>query len=107
MEMEGEKRVRRKYDKDFILEAVKMSQERNNVAETARNLGIHESMLYAWKRKFEDDPENAFPGKGRMKPLEEELRRTKRELERVQRERDILKKAVGIFSKDPKRYSDL
>ena len=105
--MEGEKKARRKYDKDFILEAVKLAQESGNVAETARNLGIHEMLLYTWKRKYEADPEHAFPGKGHMKPVEEELRRVKRELERTQRERDILKKAVGIFSKDPKRYSDL
>ena len=105
--MEGEKKARRKFDKDFILEAVKMAQDSGNVSETARNLGVHESLLYTWKRKYEADPENAFPGKGHMKPLEEELRRVKRELERTQRERDILKKAVGIFSTDPKRYSDL
>ena len=43
--MEGEKKVRRKFDKDFILEAVKMAQERDNVAEAARNLGIHENLL--------------------------------------------------------------
>jgi len=105
--MEGEKKVRRKFDKDFILEAVKLAQDSGNVAETARNLGIHENLLYTWKRKYEADPENAFPGKGHMKPLEEENRQLRRKLERAERERDILKKAVGIFSKDPKRYSDL
>jgi len=105
--MESEKQVRRRFDKDFILEAVKLAQESGKVSETARNLGIHENLLYKWKRGYESDPENAFPGKGRMKPLEEENRRLRRELERAQRERDILKKAVGIFSKDPKRYSDL
>ena len=105
--MEGEKRTRRKYDRDFILEAVKMAQDTGNVAEVARNLGVHNNQLYTWKRKYEADPENAFPGKGHMKPLEEENRRLRRELERARRERDILKKAVGIFSKDPKRYSDL
>ena len=105
--MEGEKKARRKFDKDFILEAIKLAQDSDNVAETARNLGIHENLLYTWKRKYESDPENAFPGKGHMKPLEEENRLLRRELEKAQRERDILKKAVGIFSKDPKRYSDL
>jgi transposase len=104
--MESEKRSRRKFDKDFILEAVKMAIDNGNVLETARNLGIHENQLYNWKRKYEADPVNAFPGKGHMKPLEEENRRLRRELEKAQRERDILKKAVGIFSKDPKRYSD-
>lgn len=105
--MEGEKRTRKKYDRDFILEAVKLAQDGGNVSETARNLGVHENLLRTWKRKYELDPENAFPGKGHMKPLEEENRQLRRELERAKRERDILKKAVGIFSKDPKRYSDL
>ncbi len=105
--MELEKRVRRKYDRDFIVEAVKLVNEGGRVAEVAQNLGITDNLLYAWKRKYDADPMNAFPGKGHMKPLEEENRQLKRELERARRERDILKKAVGIFSKDPKRYSDL
>jgi transposase len=105
--MELEKRTRRKYDRDFIVEAIKLVNEGGQVTEVASNLGIHEGLLYAWKRKYDADPMNAFPGKGHMKPLEEENRRLKRELERARRERDILKKAVGIFSKDPKRYSDL
>lgn len=105
--MELEKRVRRKYDRDFIVEAVKLVNEGGSVAEVAQNLGITDNLLYAWKRKYEADPLNAFPGKGHMRPLEEENRRLKRELERARRERDILKKAVGIFSKDPKRYTDL
>ena len=44
----------------------------------------------------------AFPGSGHQTPLEEENRRLKRELERVQQERDILKKAVSIFSRESK-----
>jgi len=99
--MDGEKQTRRKYDRDFILEAVKLVQNGGKVKEVARNLGIHENQLYAWKRKQEADPENAFPGKGHLKPLEEELRQAKRELERTKQERDILKKAVAIFSKMP------
>ena len=100
--MEGEKRTRRKYDRDFILEAVKLVQNGGKVAEVAKNLGIHENQLYTWKRKQEADPEHAFPGKGHLKPLEEELRQTKRELERAKQERDILKKAVAIFSRMPR-----
>ena len=47
-------------------------------------------------------PEGAFPGKGRLKPEDEEFQRLRRELARVRQERDILKKAVGIFSRVPK-----
>jgi transposase len=47
-----------------------------------------------------------FPGKGRLKPDDDALRRLKRENERLRTERDILKKAVAIFSEDPNKYSD-
>jgi len=105
--MEQEKRPRRKYDKEFILEAVKLVTEQGqSVSQVAAGLGIHENMLYLWKRKYEADPANAFPGKGRMKPEQEKIRQLERELYRVSRERDILKKAVAIFSKDPKTSTD-
>jgi transposase len=94
---------RRKYDREFKVEAVKLvTGEGRAVAEVARNLGIHENLLYKWREKYSEDMAQAFPGKGRLKPAEEELRRTKRELANVTQERDILKKALAIFSKEPK-----
>ena len=103
--MEPKKAVkegRRKYTREFILDAVRLSQEPGKtVADTAKSLGIHENMLYTWRRLYAADAENAFPGKGHMKPKDEEIFRLRRELERTTRERDILKKAVGIFSKTP------
>jgi transposase len=99
--MEQEKR--RKYDREFKVEAVKLvTGEGRAVAEVAGNLGIHENLLYKWREKYTEDIAHAFPGKGRLKPAEEELRRTKRELANVTQERDILKKALAIFSKEPK-----
>ena len=94
---------RRKYDREFKVEAVKLVTGGGRaVAEVARNLGIHENLLYKWKEKYSEDMAHAFPGKGRLKPAEEELRRMKRELADVTQERDILKKALAIFSKEPK-----
>jgi transposase len=94
---------RRKYDREFKVEAVKLVTEGGRgVAEAARNLGIHENLLYKWREKYTEDIAHAFPGKGRLKPAEEELRRMKRELADVTQERDILKKALAIFSKEPK-----
>ena len=94
---------RRKYDREFKVEAVKLVTEGGRtVVEAARNLGIHENLLYKWKEKYTEDMAYAFPGKGRLKPAEEELRRMKRELADVTQERDILKKALAIFSKEPK-----
>jgi transposase len=97
----GEKR--RKYDREFKYEAVKVVTEGGRkVAEAARNLGVHENLLHKWKKQYEEDTDHAFPGKGRLKPPDEALRRLQRELADVREERDILKKALAIFSKGPK-----
>ncbi len=97
------KRIRRKYDREFKIEAVKLVTERGtSVAEAARNLGIHENLLRTWKNKYLEDTADSFPGKGHLKPEDEQLRRLKKNLADVEEERDILKKALAIFSKEPK-----
>jgi transposase len=96
----------RTYDRGFKLEAVRMASEPGATAkEVERRLGIGQGVLSRWRRQFVQDREQAFPGKGHLKPADEELRRLKRENERLRRERDILQKAVAIFSEDPHRYS--
>jgi transposase len=91
---------RRKYDSAFKREAVKLVLEGGRVAsEVAKGLGINENVLYRWIRQYREDPENSFPGKGKLKPEDEELRLLRRELADVKEERDILKKVVSIFSK--------
>ena len=100
------KKGRRNYDKEFKREAVRLViEEGRKVSEVERNLGIGISTVSRWIREFKENPEYAFPGKGRLKEPDEEVRSLKRELERVKRERDILKKAITIFSKEPDRYS--
>jgi len=100
--METEKR-RKKYDRQFKIDAVSMvvNGERS-VADVARDLGIKPDVLYRWKRKLDDEKGGAFPGKGRLGPQEEELRRLRRELEQTKEDREILKKALGFFSKHGK-----
>lgn len=94
---------RRKYDREFKLEAVRLvTQGGRPVSEVARDLGIHENLLYNWRQKYLDDTAHAFPGKGHLKPADEEMRRLKKELTDVKKERDILKKALAIFSKHPR-----
>ena len=96
-------RERRKFDREFKIETVRLITERGmSLAQVARDLDIHENVLRKWKNQYLEDVRNAFPGKGRLKPEEEELRRLRRELANVKEERDILKKAVAIFSKVPK-----
>jgi len=99
-------RRRRTYDKEFKLEAVRLVLEEGHSARSVeQQLGTGKGVVYGWVHEFTDDPEYAFPGKGNLKAPDKELYELKRELERVKRERDILKKAVAIFSKDPDRYS--
>lgn len=96
----AERLRRRRYDKQFKLDAIRLVKHSDRtVSEIARELGIRRELVYQWRQQLETDPENAFPGKGRLKPEEEEIRRLRQELERVTEERDILKKALSIFSK--------
>jgi transposase len=96
----------KKYDKEFKMEAVRLAAEPgNSAAKIERDLGIGQGVISRWKREFRQSGSEAFPGKGHLKAQDEELRRLKRENERLRRERDILKKAVAIFSADPNKYS--
>ena len=95
--------IRRKYDEEFKRSAVKLVEEEGRqIVEVAKNLGISKDLLYRWRRDYLGDPKNAFPGQGHLKPLEEELRKTQKQLKDVTMERDILKKAIAIFSKPQK-----
>lgn len=91
---------RNSYDKQFKLSAVKMIVETGmRVSQVSRDLGINENSLHKWKRDYLSDQQNAFPGKGKMKPEDEEFRRIEKELRRVKMENEILKKAIGYFTK--------
>jgi len=94
---------RRKYDKQFKEEAVKLVTEGGrSVSDVARGLGIYENLLHTWKRRHKEDPAGSFPGKGHLKPPDEELRRLQKENANLKEDREILKKALAIFSKHPK-----
>lgn len=93
---------RKRYSKEFKLEAVRMLESgRTPAVEIARNLGIRRNQLYKWKAQLEVKGEDSvFPGPGRQLGQEAEIARLKRELERVTEERDILKKAAKYFARD-------
>jgi transposase len=94
--MAGENGKKKRFDRDFKISAVKMVTEGGHKAtEVARSLGIHQNQLYNWKRKFSDQGDKAFPGKAHLT----DLAALQRKLREVEMERDILKKAVSIFSK--------
>lgn len=94
---------RRQFTKDFKLEAVRLSEEEDRtVASVARDLDIHPHVLHRWRRRFLEYEDEAFPGKGKLHPKDDEIRRLRRELADTAEERDILKKALAVFSKRPK-----
>ena len=95
----GNEASRRSFDRAFKEEAVRLVTDGGRrVSEVARELGIHENLLHKWKSRLTEDGDSAFPGKGRLSPDQEELRRLRKENADLREERDILKKAVSIFS---------
>ena len=87
---------RRSHSKEFKEEAVKLT-ESMPLTHVAMDLGINSSLLGKWKTEQQVNPVNAFTGKST--PEHEEIKRLKKELYEVTQQRDILKKAVAIFSK--------
>ena len=88
---------RKNYSREFKEEAVQLAQKNGNQTQTAQDLGIHLSVLRRWKKELEADGQKAFPGKGHTK--DEEFRLLQKENQRLKDTVEILKKAVGIFSK--------
>lgn len=97
---------RRHYDAEFKRNAVELSYRNGiTVSQVAEDLGIHVNLLTKWRKQHAKYGDRAFPGVGKQRrgtDLEEENRRLRKELAIAQEERDILKKAMAIFSKTPK-----
>jgi len=92
---------RRKFSREFKLEAVKLVKDRGvAVAQAARDLDIHENVLRKWVRELSGDPQHAFPGHGQMKPEQQEIDRLRKEVAKLRAERDILKKAAAYFARE-------
>ena len=94
-------KTQRTFTKEFKLEAVQLAQNSQKpLTQIANDLGIADSTLHHWCKQFGEQGEQGFVGSGHQLPQEEELRHLKRENELLRQERDILKKAIGIFSRD-------
>ena len=92
-------RPRSTYTAEFKLQAVRMiTDQKLSVAEVARRLDVGENVLHAWKKAALKNGTNAFPASGSLTPLEEENRRLRAEVKRLEAERDILKKATAFFA---------
>ena len=90
----------RKFDREFKINAVKLYRESGKTLnEIGLDLGISKTTLYSWIAEFKERGEDSFPGSGHLKPCNEEVYLLKKRLADMTMERDILKKAVAIFSK--------
>ena len=88
---------RKIYSREFKEQAVELlntSGKPGNQIEA--ELGIGSGAIYRWRRQLEEEGQQAFPGKGNER--DKELAELRRELAEVQEERDILRKAIAIFS---------
>ena len=90
------------YSKEYKLKAVALCEKRESISLVASDLGIRHDMLRRWKREHSENQSKAFIGGGNAKKKKEltELAQLKKKLRETELERDILKKAVGIFSKN-------
>ena len=95
-------KVQKTYTPEFKREAVRLAQTSGKpIMQIARELGISDTSIHQWRKELATHSEEAFPGSGHQTAQDEELRRLKRELEITKQERDVLKKAIGIFSRNP------
>lgn len=96
---------RKKYDREFKVAAVKILESGEKSGhEIEKDLGIGSGQIYRWRAQLAQETsgsgQRAFPGNG--KPRDEELAELRRENKNLREERDILRKAVAIFSKPQK-----
>jgi len=95
---------RKQYSKEFKLNAIKLSNESDCIKDVAISLGVRAAMLYKWRKEYYQQGAEVFPGVGKSTGIfnaeKEELNRLRKENRELKMERDILKKAVSIFSKN-------
>ena len=97
---------RRVFDEAFKEMAVELSNAKGSVQQAARELGIDPGRISKWRQRHRkpDQPTSVAMG---LTEEQKQIRRLQKELKDAQLERDILKKAVSIFSRGDGRYSDL
>jgi transposase len=93
--------VRKKYSKEFKLDAISLVSEQGySQAEAARSLDINANMLGRWVKEHKIEDGQAFRGNGKLTPEQEEVRALRAQVKRLQMEKDILKKATVFFAKE-------
>ena len=94
-------KIRRTFTSEYKLQAVQLVTEKGfSYAEAARQLGLRDAQIRAWKKQFDAEGAKAFPGNGNRGVLEEEVHRLRAENKRLVQERDLLKKATAFFARE-------
>lgn len=95
--------TRRKYTKEFKLDAISLVSEQNyTCAEAAMSLGINPNILSRWIREATEKNDTAFRGNGKLTADQAEIRQLREEVRRLTMEKEILKKATVFFAKEAK-----
>jgi transposase len=89
-ELTTEKRPRRQYDAEFKASALQMIQNGRSVADVSRSLGVSEGVLHKWKSAVSPAPTSSDQA---------EIERLQRYVKQLEMEREVLKKALSIFSR--------
>jgi len=103
------KNERRIFDKEFKIMAVELLNTGMSSSQVGRELGLGHDTAQRWKHQLESKGKDSFPGNGNkiLSDEDREIVELKRKLRDAELERDILKKAVSIFSKSDGRSSSL
>jgi transposase len=97
----GEKRARRRFSKEFKLEAVRQVVGAGRTQKAvAEELGVNVNLLGRWIKQLRADPEQAFPGQGTLKARDKEVEDLRRENARLKGELSFLKKVSGYFARN-------
>jgi transposase len=91
---------RKTYTREFKRDTLRFVETSDlSIAQIERDLSLPKGIIHRWKRELARDGQDAFPGRGKLKPQDERIRRLKRENEILRQEIEILKKAAAAFSR--------
>ena len=101
-------KIRKRFDREYKQMVIELANTREDISALAAELDLRPDLIYRWRREALANDGASFPGQGNKTMTEEqkEIARLKKELRDAQLERDILKKAVSIFSKSDGKYSN-
>jgi|SRR5690606_11895552 len=92
----------RKYSDEFKREAVALMENRGSrsIGQVASDIGVSKSLLYGWRERFKNLAEGKASNGQSVEDLRAENLHLKKELDRVQKERELLKKSIAFFVKE-------